>query len=517
MTDRTENGTPAELETRVGKLERENDRLRWLFRLVLLGVALGVPGVLLLTGFGSSDPDAPGSTVSFDSVEVRHLTLVDERGLPRLELGTDQPDPPIFGRRFKRNAAPSAGIIFYDANKMEQGGIITPDRGGIYMGVDAKTGQRGSLFVNAAGDRAGMNFYTSTSEGRRASSFGIFGRRGPSLTLTEEGDTLAHLPDGSRAGKARDRSGGGDDAEDGDGTGSDADAPDPGAREPVWSASPGPPMAMAAYSPSGERVATAGHDGTVYLWDAEDGTERGRLEGHDGEVYDVAFLAGGEQLVSTSHDGRVILWDVSEQRPVREWDVPLWATDVAVTPDGRLMYGSVGGSDVWIVPRDGGSPRKLGSDHRVVSAVAATETTDRLASASGNIEVWSRGSPGDKVTMSGHRHLVLSMDFTGDGRLVSGSLGGTIRVWDVESGEQLEMIEPDLPMPMIDVSPDGERVAAGGSGHHVVLWRLGEEGPDRKVVGEHELNVTGVAFSPDGRRLVSTGIDGAVHVWNVSK
>lgn len=530
MTTGTDDGTADELESRLGRLERENERLRRLVRMVVLGGALGIPGVLLLTAFGSAGSDAQDGVRSFDHVEVRHLTLVDERGLPRLELTTDPPDPPIFGRRFKRNAAPNAGIIFYDANKMEQGGLVTPDHGGIYMGVDAKTGQRGSIGVDAAGDAAGIRFHTAGSAGRRSVSLGISGAGGPGLLLAEDGDTLAHLPDRS-SGTDGDEGAG----DDGDGAGDDGDraaengnedtadggesdgAADPAEPRPVWSEAPGPPMAMAAYSPSGELIATAGHDGTVYLWDAADGTERDRLEGHDGEVYDVAFLDGGDRLVSCAHDGRVVLWDVSEGRAVREWEVPLWATDVAVTPDGRLVYGSVGAGEVWIASPDGGTPRTLATDHRLVSAVSASEDGELLASGSARIEVRPRGSPGEKVTMTGHRHLVLSMAFTGDGRLVSGSMGGTIRVWDAGSGEQLDVLEPELPMPMIDVSPDGRRVAAGGSGHHVLLWELDDEGSDGRPVGEHELNVTGVAFSPDGSRLVSTGIDGAVSVWDLPR
>jgi WD40 repeat protein len=67
-----------------------------------------------------------------------------------------------------------------------------------------------------------------------------------------------------------------------------------------------------AMSPSGRRLATAGWDPTIRLWEVATGKEHARLEGHRGTVTSLAWSADGKTLASGSADGTALVWSVSQ-------------------------------------------------------------------------------------------------------------------------------------------------------------------------------------------------------------
>lgn len=78
------------------------------------------------------------------------------------------------------------------------------------------------------------------------------------------------------------------------------------------------------------------------------------------------------------------------------------------------------------------------------------------------------------VNLRGHQQLVTDAAFLPDGRLMTSSLDSTVRIWDIETGEQLECYDWKIgPVSSVAVSPDGAIAAAGGSGENqIVLWDL---------------------------------------------
>jgi len=73
-----------------------------------------------------------------------------------------------------------------------------------------------------------------------------------------------------------------------------------------------------AFGPGGRRLASAGNDGTVRLWDAVDRRPVATLSGHIGVVAAVTYARDGATLLTGGYDGTAGIWDLDVDRRIRQ-------------------------------------------------------------------------------------------------------------------------------------------------------------------------------------------------------
>jgi len=264
-----------------------------------------------------------------------------------------------------------------------------------------------------------------------------------------------------------------------------------------------------AFRTDGKYFAAPGGNNTVKVRDALTSALVKSLP-HSVEVEYAAFspdgrflASGGEGLETvnlTGDDlrrGEVKVWDAETFDEVHTFDVPtdgVWC--VAFDPESRFLAAATG--------RWGGS-------------------------SPGEIKIWSTSNWQETRTLRGHEKWVAGVAFSPNGWLASGGGDGTVRIWDVVTGEQIgpplkphtltdkSVIFNDAAIRIVRnvaFSPDGKLVAAAYWDGTVGVWDAAAGQLVRTLEG-HRHCVHNVAFSPDGKRLASASWDGTIKLWYV--
>jgi|GEM_PF-1618532 WD40 repeat protein/serine/threonine protein kinase len=221
------------------------------------------------------------------------------------------------------------------------------------------------------------------------------------------------------------------------------------------------------------------------------------------------------RVENRSQTSVIRLLDLESGEPViREINSPARISGVWFSPQGRYLAATCDDQIVRLWNASDGKPaRAIPHDDPVVDvSFDWHELLIATARKSGTARVWEAAS-GRSVSppiihdADGLNHLELSADGT---RLLTWgsnefrSDGDRVRTWDVSSGKQLvEVSHKKRMVSSAAFSPDGQRVVSGGLDGNVIIWEAdtGETiaGPYKRVD-----RIASVQFSPDGRSTLET-------------
>jgi WD40 repeat protein len=276
------------------------------------------------------------------------------------------------------------------------------------------------------------------------------------------------------------------------------------------------------FTPDGRTlVTTRDADKTTRGRDMATGAELWHLPTQGSAARMTAFSADGKVVVCAEYNGPAHVWDATTGQEMRR--IPLPSTPeahaAALSPDGRtLVEGVHGGRLAWWDAAGGHLAHTVHAHPWRVDRLAFSPDGKLLASASdGVLRLWDGATAAPRSPGEGHLAGIVGLAVAPDGKTVAtAGLDETLRLWDAATGQELRRRRTNGHA--VAFAPDGQTLALSGYSKDFPPL-LVEAATGRKLrayPGAKLYLVHGLAFSPDGTRLVAGGEGEATCLWNVA-
>ncbi|RIK80547.1 MAG: hypothetical protein DCC68_10850 [Planctomycetota bacterium] len=249
-----------------------------------------------------------------------------------------------------------------------------------------------------------------------------------------------------------------------------------------------------AWTGDGKRLASAGDDGTIVVWNADSFDPLRRLAGHKGKVNRIAWNPAGTRLVSAGADGTVKMWNPDQDKPVyslslREDAAGIGVPDVCFDPEGNRIAAVYRLQDIRLFEAETGNVLKT-------LEVAGDRSRDR-----GSFYY---------AQVGGLRRIAWSPN---GAWIAAGWNDGKIQLWDVATGAPSGEPRNSYGGQVTDIAwnRDSQRLACVSSGLRV--WNIGAR-QERSYYGNVR-QLFAAAWHPKEDLLAAVGGDGFARAWDL--
>ncbi len=264
-----------------------------------------------------------------------------------------------------------------------------------------------------------------------------------------------------------------------------------------------------AWKPASRSLFTVDEDSNIWFRGENGNSEIGALQALDRCLPALAWIHGGASIAFLGAR-RTMTWNAQ--------GMPGWISNLTLEslawsePTLRLAVGGIGaGHGVWIIESDGNNGPPTG--FQPPTTALAWNPAGTILAALGPQEILRLWKADDaKITALRVRAGDTALAWSPDGQWIASGGRNNAVLLTQPDGTAGPTLQSGTAIGFLAWAPDSQRLAIVNRGNEVTVWQPGS-GETVELKG-HTDPVRAVAWSPDGRRLVSGGDDGTLRFWD---